>query len=139
VPIQNPTAVHKSGQPALTGDVQLVEGTNVTLTQTGNQITIAASASGGGLSYTKFTQDLGTAYRSGTFDLTGLSGLTADKVVNLVQTADAISSKGDARDEAEMDQIRLTGYVVDAATIRCYWQAPNVVVGTYAFAYAVSG
>jgi hypothetical protein len=94
---------------------------------------------GGGLSYTKFTQDLGVARRDGTFDITGLAGLTIDKVVNLTQTADQISSKGNARDEAEMDQIQLTGYVLNATTIRTYWQAPSVVVGIYAFAYAVSG
>lgn len=95
------------------------------------------SAAGG--SYTAFTKDLGAARSSGTFDITGLSGLTAEKVVSVVQTAAQISSKGNARDEAEMDQIQVTGYVVDTTTIRAYWQAPSVVVGTYAFAYQVSG
>ena len=88
---------------------------------------------------TDFTKDLGAADRSGTFDITGLSGLTTDKVVTVIQTAAKITSKGDARDEFEMDNIQLTGYVVDANTIRVYWQAPSVVVGTYAFAYQVSG
>jgi hypothetical protein len=88
---------------------------------------------------TAFTKDLGAARQSGTFDITGLSGLTADKVVTIVQTAAQIASKGNARDESEMDQIKLTGYVVDASTIRAYWQAPSVVVGTYAFAYSVNG
>lgn len=97
-------------------------------------------AGGGGAAPTKFTKDLGVARRSGTFDITGLSGLTADKVVTIVQTADQISSKGNARDEPEMDQIDITGYVVDASTIRAYWFSANrsVVVGTYAFAYTVS-
>jgi collagen triple helix repeat protein len=94
---------------------------------------------GGAASFTKFTKDLGAADRSGTFDITGLSGLTVDKVVTVSQTADPIASKGNARDEFEMDFIQLTGYVVDAATIRVYWNCYNVVVGTYAFAYAVSG
>lgn len=100
-------------------------------------VTISGGA-GGGTTFTAFTQDLGTARRDGTFDITGLSGLSADKVVQVVQTAAPITSKGDARDEPEMDQIQVTGYVVDASTIRCYWQAPSVVVGTYAFAYSVS-
>jgi hypothetical protein len=93
----------------------------------------------GGVTYTDFTTDLGVARRSGTFDITGLSGLTADKVVNIVQTAAAISSKGDARDEAEMDHIDVTGYVVDATTIRAYWNCSSgaVCVGTYAFAYFI--
>lgn len=87
--------------------------------------------------FTEFTKDLGTSRRSGFFDITGLSGLTADKAVQVFQTAAEIASKGDARDEPEMDQIDVTGYVVDATTVRCYWQAPSVVVGTYAFAYLI--
>jgi len=95
---------------------------------------------GGGGAYTDFTKDLGAARRSGTFDITGLSGLTAGKVVSIVQTAAQIATKGNARDEPEMDQIDVTGYVVDANTIRAYWFSANgsVVVGTYAFAYLVS-
>jgi len=90
-------------------------------------------------SYTAFTKDLGAARRSGTFDITGLSGLTVGKVVTIVQTAAAIASKGNARDEPQMDMIHLTGYVFDATTIRASWWAPNVVVGTYEFAFLVSG
>lgn len=94
---------------------------------------------GGGGAFTDFTKDLGTARRSGTFDITGLSGLTADKVVSIVQTAAPIASKGNARDEAEMDLIQLTGYVLDATTIRAYWNSSGVAVGTYAFAFQVGG
>lgn len=94
-----------------------------------------------GLIVTSFTKDLGVAQRAGTFDITGLAGLTIDKVVLIIQTKAIISSKGDARDESEMDMIVVTGYVVDANTIRASWFSSNssVVVGTYAFAYAVSG
>lgn len=42
------TTLRKSGAQVLAGDVQLAEGTNVTLTQTGNTITIASSGGGGG-------------------------------------------------------------------------------------------
>lgn len=90
------------------------------------------------LGWTHFTQDLGASKRSGTFDITGLSGISPDQHVDVMQTARAIASKGNARDEFEMDAIQLTGYVVDTATIRCYWNAPGVVVGTYAFAYLVN-
>lgn len=94
---------------------------------------------GGGSAYTDFTKDLGVSRRSGTFDITGLSGLTVDKVVSIVQTAVPIASKGNARDEPEMDLIRATGYVVNATTIRAYWQAQGVMVGSYNFAFQVSG
>lgn len=106
---------------------------------TGPQGPTGGSGSGG-LTVTDFTQDLGSGGdRAGTFDITGLAGLTIDKDVLVIQTAQKIASKGDARDEFEMDPIHLTGYVVDAATIRVYWNCNNPVVGTYAFAYAVSG
>lgn len=92
---------------------------------------------GGGLIVTKFTQDLGASNSTGTFDITGQVGLPAGNPVAIVQTAEPIASKGNARDEPEMDQIKLTGYVVNSTTIRAYWNAPNTVVGTYAFAFQV--
>ncbi len=100
-------------------------------------VTISGGA-GGGLTLTAFSQDLGVGDTSGTFDITGLSGLTTDKAVIVVQTAAPITSKGDARDEFEWDAIQATGYVVNATTIRVYWSSPGVVVGTYNFAYGVS-
>jgi hypothetical protein len=101
-----------------------------------------AGGGGGGGAWTDFTKDLGVADRSGTFDITGLSGLTADKVVSIVQTMAQVSSRGNARDEFEFDPITLTGYVVDASTIRALWSCSggrSVAVGTYAFAYQVGG
>jgi hypothetical protein len=97
------------------------------------------TSGGGGFTFTDFTQDLGAADKSGTFDITGLSSLTADKNVLIVQTMQPISSKGDARDEFEMQAIILTGYVLNTTTIRALWNCDSVCVGTYAFAYAVSG
>jgi hypothetical protein len=100
-----------------------------------------AAGSSSGITLTDFTKDLGAARRSGTFDITGLVGLTPGRNVAIIQTKAQISSKGNARDEPEMDQIVVTGYVLDANTIRADWFSANgsVVVGTYAFAYAVSG
>lgn len=96
---------------------------------------------GGGITLLDFTKDLGAANSSGTFDITGLAGLTPNKNVVIVQTMQPIASKGDARDEFEMDPIVLTGYVFDATTIRALWStaSKSPAVGTYAFAYAVSG
>lgn len=100
--------------------------------------TPSGGGGGGSATYTAFVRDLGAARRSGTFDLTGLSGLTTGKVVAVVQTLAPIPSKGDAADEPEFDMIRLTGRVTSATTIRVTWQADAVVVGEYAFAYMVS-
>lgn len=96
-------------------------------------------SAGGGITLNNFTKDLGASNRAGTFDVTGLAGLSVDKNVVVVQTMQKIASKGDARDEFELQPIILTGYVVDAATIRALWHCDDVCVGTYAFAYAVSG
>lgn len=98
-----------------------------------------ATGPSGSSTLTNFTKDLGVANYSGTFDITGLAGLTVDKNVLIVQTMQKITSKGDARDEFEMQPIILTGYVFDSATIRALWNCDSICVGTYAFAYAVSG
>jgi len=69
-------------------------------------------------------KDLGTSpLFSGTFDITGLSGLTAGKPVYIQQAAGPYTGKGTREDEAEMDQAIITGYAVDANTIRAYWTA----------------
>ena len=114
------------------GVVAAVSGTVAT-------VTISGGGAGGGSTYTDFTKDLGVSRSSGTFDITGLSGLTPNQNVLVFQTVKAITSKGDARDESEMDMICCTGYVVDATTIRVKWFSANgaVVTGTYAFAYSV--
>lgn len=86
-----------------------------------------------------FIQTLVTG-RSGSFDITGLSGLTVGKIVEVVQTDTAIPSKGNATDEFEMDAIVATGIVTSSSIIHVSWFAANgsVVVGDYAFAYTVN-
>lgn len=84
------------------------------------------------------TKDLGTSRRSGTFDITGLSGLNAGATVRIMQADNPIGSKGDATDESEFDQIQVVGKAIDATTIRAHWWAPGVVVGDYNFAYSVA-
>lgn len=95
-----------------------------------------AGGGSGGLALTDFIQNVGGG-TSGHFTIAG-AGFTAGKDVLIVQTAQPIPSKGNARDELEMDAIVLTGYVMDAATIQVYWRATGIVVGDYAFAYAVA-
>lgn len=138
--VVNPTFCEIRDEGASQGVARILDftGTGVTASISGGVATINVPGGGGSPTpWSAFTKDLGTASRSGTFDITGLSGLTSNKPVDIIQTAAAIASKGDARDEPEMDLIRLTGYVVDSATIRAFWHAPSVVVGTYEFAYMV--
>lgn len=115
-------------------------GSGVVASVVGSVATVTVSGGGGGSpTFTALVQDLGAARRSGMFDITGLSGLTTDKVVAIVQTAAQVASKGNARDEFEMDAVVATGYVVSATTIRVYWFAANgsVIVGDVAFGYWV--
>lgn len=77
---------------------------------------------------------------SGTFDIAG-AGLTAGKPVLLQQAAGPYTGKGDQADEAEMDQLCCTGYVVNSTTIRAYWTCQpkcGPVSGNFKFQYAVS-
>jgi hypothetical protein len=90
------------------------------------------------VTYTATTQDLGVGRKSGTFDITGLAGLTAGKYVAISQSAAAVASKGNATDEPEMDMISLTGFVLNATTIRAYWNCPSFTVGVCALSYLVS-
>ena len=139
MPYNPPVLIRDEGTDQGVAPIIDFVGSGVTAAVASGVATVTISGgSGSGDTYTDFTQDLGASRHSGTFDITGLSGLSAGKVVQVVQTAAQIASKGNARDEAEMDHIDVTGYVVDANTIRCYWRAPSVVVGTYAFAYSVS-
>lgn len=78
-----------------------------------------------------------TARLSGTFDITGLSGLTADKPVYIQQAAGPYANKGTRQDEAEMDGIDVSAYVVDGTTVRAYWTSATQVVGSFTFIYLI--
>lgn len=128
--------------------INLIEGANITITEAddaGNEevdVTIAAGA-GSGLTLTEYEANLGAIpLYSGTFDITGLAGLTPAKQVLVQQKAAAYTGKGTLTDESEMDQILANGYVVDAATIRVYWVCQPMsgpVAGNVKVGYAVSG
>lgn len=78
------------------------------------------------------------ARTNGTFDITGLSGLTAGKSVLVFQVPGAYTGKGDRQDEAEVGLVTATGYVVDATTIRVFWRSEEPMAGNVNFAYAVT-
>lgn len=117
-------------------------GSGVSVVVSGSRATATiTSGGGGGLTLTEVEVNLGSTGRySGTFDITGLVGLTANKQVLIIQKAAAYTNKGNRQDEAEMDQVHCTGYVVDANTIRCYWTCMphgGPMVGNVKFGYAV--
>jgi hypothetical protein len=88
-----------------------------------------ATISGGGvaaITFSAYEFDAGVnPVNAGTFDITGLSGLTAAKPVLISQAAGPYTGKGDATaaDEPEMDQISLTAYTLSTTSIRVYWEA----------------
>jgi hypothetical protein len=111
--------------------------TNVTLPTSGTLATLADVA---GLSLTTVEVAIATtALNSGTFDVTGLSGLTAGKAVIITQAAAAYTGKGDLVDESEMDMVSATAYVLNSTTIRAFWQScVSPVLGNFKFNYTVS-
>lgn len=134
--INNLTTINAQGQPALAGNVVLVPGANVTLSQSGQQITVNA-AGGGGLTLTTIEVDLGTTKRTGKFNITS-SGLTVGKPVLVVQANGPYTNKGTLSDEAEVDALTISGKVTSATNIECFWKSLTSVKGNFKFDYAVS-
>lgn len=99
---------------------------------------VASEASSGGLSLTEIEVDLGSpAMRSGSFQITGLSGLSAGRPVLITQSNGPYTGKGNLADEAEMDQVSVTGKTTSTTAIQCYWTSSAPVLGNFKFAYVV--
>lgn len=77
------------------------------------------------------------ARTSGRFTITS-SGLTTGKPVLVRQANGPYTGKGTRADEAEMDQIDVSGKVINATTIECFWNSINRVRGNFKFDYVVS-
>lgn len=100
------------------------------------------AAAGGGTAFTLtiIEVDLGaTPVFSGSFNITG-AGLTVGRPVLVQQIAGPYTGKGTRQDEAEMDLVAATGYVVSAVLITVHWHVatPGPVAGNIRFGYAVS-
>lgn len=82
--------------------------------------------------------DLGfPAKFSGTFDIT-TSNLNTARTVVIQQASGPYTGKGTLPDEAEMDQVNVTGYILNDTTIRCYWNGgTSAIVGKIKFIYQV--
>lgn len=92
----------------------------------------------GSLSFATVEVDLGSVpMGSGSFVISGLSGLTTGREVLVTHAAAQPTGKG--TDEGEMDMILAHGVVASATTIQVYWQAvPGPVAGNFKFNYNVS-
>jgi hypothetical protein len=100
-----------------------------------------AGGGGGGLTLSTAEVSLGAApyaRRSGSFQITGLSGLTTGKAVSIQQANGPYTGKGTREDEAEMDQVTVTAKVASATVIQAYWASTYRVRGNVKFDYAVS-
>lgn len=75
--------------------------------------------------------------RSGHFDITGLTGLTANNPAEVFQLPGPYTGKGTLADEAEMDAVHVSAYCKDANSVRCYWLASGAVRGNFKFGYRV--
>jgi hypothetical protein len=97
-----------------------------------------AAPTGAPPALTTVEKSLGASWRrSGNFQITGLSGLTAGKPVSIQQANGPYTGKGTREDEAEMDQLLLTGKVLNTTTIQCYWQSRFQVRGNFKVDYLV--
>ena len=74
---------------------------------------------------------------SGTFQITGLSGLTPGTNVLITQINGPYTGKGTLADEAE-DQVSVSAQVTSSTTITAYWNAvESPIIGNIKFGYAV--
>lgn len=82
-------------------------------------------------------KDLGQAKMSGSFQITGLSGLSVGKPVLINQAAGPYTGKGTLADEAEMDHVSVSGIVTSTSVITAYWNSPTFVSGNFKFNYLI--
>lgn len=86
------SSISKLGSSALTGAVTLSEGSNITLTQVGNDIEIAASISGGGVSGSGTTNKL-TKWTDGAGSVIGDSSVLDDGTITTIDNGFVLSSE----------------------------------------------
>lgn len=76
--------------------------------------------------------------RSGRFTITGIT-LTIGKPVLIQQANGPYTNKGTRADEAEMDHVIVSGKVISATVIECFWKSPTWVKGKFKFDCFVGG
>jgi len=144
MPISNPTFCEFRDEGIKQGVSRILDftGAGVSVTVAAGVATVnVPGGAAGSLTLTTVEKDLGAlASKDGTFDITGLSGLTADKQVLVNQAVAVYTGKGTLKDEAEMNQCYAAGYVLNTTTIRVYWHCGHWsnLKGNVKFNYAVS-
>lgn len=85
-------------------------------------------------------KSVGVSGRRGTFDVSVPRWMSVGSPVTVRHVAAPVPSKGNARDEIEMDPIIATGYVVSVGTLRVHWAsaARSIIVGDVAFGFTAS-
>ena len=89
-----------------------------------------------GIIINKIMVDLGAHPKcAGTFNITGV-GLPIGKLVEINQTQGPYTGKGTKLDEIDMDQLIISGKVINSTTIQCNWgSGENLVRGFFEFGY----
>lgn len=105
-----------------------------------NGVGVALQGEGSGIVLTTVEVSLGSAPNArsaGHFTIT-TSGLTSGKPVLIRQANGPYTGKGTRSDEAEMDQIDISGKTISTTVIECFWNSVNRVRGNFKFDYVVS-
>lgn len=92
-----------SGQPKLTGDVTLSAGLNVTLTQIGQNVQVAASGSGGGSVSSVFTRTGAVTAQTGDYTAAQVGALPSTDDLSAIATANPTAAN------VAMNSHKLTG------------------------------
>lgn len=141
--IRNPEAIEVLDEGATQGRARVFDfaGAGVTAAVSGQTATITIAGGGGGaLTLSTAEVSLGAApraRRAGSFQITGLSGLTTGKPVSIQQASGPYTGKGVRTDEAEMDQVLVTAKVLSTTVIQAYWKSEQRVRGNFKFDYVV--
>lgn len=88
--------------------------------------------------FQEFEIDLGYPARTaGSFDVPFTAGCPVNSPVRIQQAAAPYTDKGPSPDEAEMDAVTITAYALTATMLRCYYNSPQPIGGSFKFNYQV--
>jgi hypothetical protein len=129
---------HPSGSPAAGFLWQYALSDGFYEKNSSGMVTKITNVAAGSVSVTTAEVNISTiAKNSGSFQITGLSGLTPNKQVIISQAAGPYTGKGNMADETEMDSVAVNGYVLNSTTIICYWNSATKVAGNFKFNYFI--